>query len=245
MAEQPETLPVTSAPIGTADAAGKSTRRTLGRLQVISSALTRFVTWKRASRVQESVTTPPATTRPWNGVGGAGFWSVQTLRTVLFLGCLAVTSVSAVALFHGLHQSQIAAIHDELPEVTELPPEQLQPSLAGSLPQAPPNSLPHPMLAPPAPSAVPAAPTLPAVVTADARNAAAGVAPAGDTVIPPPSPPPAPPVPLAPPAPVVPPPAPATVPAPSRGVDFGGGIEDDDAPVEIIIRAAGSAPPAS
>jgi hypothetical protein len=230
--------------------------RVVRGLRVASAAVMRSLAWKRPRKPgidQTSPASPPVATRLWNGVGGTAFWSVQTLRTVLFLGCLAITAVSAVALFQGLHQSRIAAINDDLPEVTELPHEQLQPSLAGTLPAAPPAALPHPMTVAAPTSPIPPAPTLPVVITADARNAANGVAPAADTA-PQPATPPTPPALTPPPAPPSTPPAlpsPASPPlsppppiAPRGGADFQGGIEDgEEAPAAIIIRAGGSASP--
>lgn len=243
MAEHPEPLPATPAPGGGEHAIPGGSNGRGQPLRLFASTVARCLPWKRShGKTGDSTlpTHPPASIHPWNGVGGTGLWSVQTLRTVLFLGCLAVTGVSAVALFHGLHQDQIAAIQDELPEVTELPPEQLQPSLAGALPPVPTGALPHPLTAPPAPPSIPAAPTLPAVITADARNAATAVAPAGDTTPPAPV--------LNPPAAPVPPqtaPAPVPVPAPEGGAGLRGDIEDDDSPTEILIRAAGTNAPNS
>lgn len=208
------------------------------RVRLLASSLTGCLKWGRQKKGSRSVTSvapasaASATSKPWPGFGGAGFWSVQTVRTLLFLGCLATISVSGLALFHGLHREQIAAIQDEPPELIELPPEQLQPKLAGSLPGPAPSAIPHPILSPPAPSAIPPAPTLPPVVTADASQGPSSVAPAVNAT-------PEAPAPL-PPAPSVLPPLPATPPAANGGANLEGGIEDDDTGPTLIIRANGT-----
>ncbi len=165
-APPPDAVPLEPAPDSPSAPAADS--RASRGLRLMPAVVVRGWPWKRSktsTSASASQPSPTTATRSWSGVGGAAFWSVQTLRTVLFLGCLAVTVVSAVALFQGLHQSRIAAIQDELPEVTELPHEQFQPSLAGTLPAAPPAALPthHTTRAPLSHSP---APTLPVVVTA-------------------------------------------------------------------------------